>query len=43
MLPLRMRASVAGCMRKMPLAIATREVPGLSETSTMRARPESEK
>ena len=36
-------ASVAGCIRRTPLAIATRWVSDFAETSTMRARPASEK
>ena len=41
--PVRMRSSVAICMRSTPLAMATRWVLDFSETSTMRARPASEK
>src|SRR5262244_1710005 len=39
MLPLRMRRSVAGCMRRVAVATATRSVTAFALTSTMRARP----
>jgi len=41
--PSRMRSSVSGCMRNTPLATAARCVLDFPDTSTMRARPVSEK